>query len=348
MRCAHKTLITKAAIPAWSRWSAPSRSHNIGENRVQDITALEKLRIGTRGSPLALAQAHEVKARLLAAHPQWQDDVIEICVISTKGDEILDRPLVEIGGKGLFTEEIEAQLLDGRIDIAVHSLKDMPAALPEGLYLSCFLPREDVRDVLISDKAQRIEDLPQGAVLGTASLRRGAQALILRPDLKIVNIRGNVGTRMRKMREGDVDATLLALAGLKRLGHDEWINNAIALDVMLPAPSQGAISIESRRGDARMDAALAPLNHAETATTVQVERAFLASLGGSCRTPIAGLATLHNDSVTFEGRLFSTDGKLCYTSSFTVPVGQAAEMAKAEGERLKAEAGPDFFSLLGD
>ncbi|MCK5575790.1 MAG: hydroxymethylbilane synthase, partial [Sphingomonadales bacterium] len=209
---------------------------------MQDNTALEKLRIGTRGSPLALAQAHEVKARLLAAHPNLGDDAIEICIISTKGDEILDRPLVEIGGKGLFTEEIEAQLLDGRVDLAVHSLKDMPAELPEGLYLSCFLPREDVRDVLICDKAKRIEDLPQGAVLGTASLRRGAQALILRPDLKVVNIRGNVGTRIGKMREGIVDATLLALAGLKRLGHDEWVDHAIDIDVMMPAPSQGAIS----------------------------------------------------------------------------------------------------------
>ncbi len=315
---------------------------------MQDNTALEKLRIGTRGSPLALAQAHEVKARLLAAHPNLDDDAIEICIISTKGDEILDRPLVEIGGKGLFTEEIEAQLLDGRVDLAVHSLKDMPAELPEGLYLSCFLPREDVRDVLICDKAKRIEDLPQGAVLGTASLRRGAQALILRPDLKVVNIRGNVGTRIGKMREGIVDATLLALAGLKRLGHDEWMDHAIDIDVMMPAPSQGAISIESRQGDARMDAYLAPLNDDETAVAVGVERAFLAALGGSCKTPIAGLATLHNDTVTFEGRLFSIDGQTCYSSSFTAPREEAEAMAKSEGERLKTKAGPDFFAVLED
>ncbi len=253
------------------------------------------LKIGTRGSALALAQARETRDRLIKAHGLRQEE-IDIVVISTSGDRIQDRPLAEVGGKGLFTLEIEEQLSDGRIDLAVHSSKDMPTFLPGGLHLSIFLEREDPRDAFIGREVKRLLDLPHGAVVGSASLRRQALIRRARPDLKVVNFRGNVETRLRKLGSGDVDATFLAYAGLRRLGLGDVVSELMDVRTFPPAPGQGAITVESRIGDERIDALLAPLNHLPTSTALKCERAFLAGLDGSCRTPIAGLATVSGES----------------------------------------------------
>ena len=260
------------------------------------------MRIGTRGSPLALAQAYEVKQRLEASWPELAGQ-IEVVIIDTKGDQILDRPLAEIGGKGLFTEELEAQLRDGRVDLAVHSMKDMPTELPEGLIVPCLLPREDPRDVLLSRDGLRLAELPPGAVVGTASLRRRAQVLELRPDLEVVTFRGNVQTRIRKLQEGQADATLLALAGLNRLGLQAEATQIFEVDEVLPAVAQGAIGVECRSDDAETLRRLAAIHCDQTAICVTAERAMLAALDGSCRTPIAGYATLAEDQLTLAGML---------------------------------------------
>ncbi len=301
------------------------------------------MRIGTRGSELALAQAHELKARIEAAH-STQEFQIEIVVISTTGDRVQDRPLSEIGGKGLFTLEIEEQLLDGRIDMAVHSSKDMPTVLPDGLELSVFLPRENVADAFISHIAGAIETLPRGAVVGSASLRRQALIKRIRPDLNVINYRGNVGTRLRKLREGAVDATLLAAAGLRRLGLGEHITSLLPVDSFPPAPGQGAIGVETRIGDTRIGDILAKVNHRDTATALACERAYLGVLDGSCRTPIAGLATILEDKLDFHGLILSPDG--CETHEIRI-VGESSEAVAIGVEaagRLRAAAGADFFS----
>lgn len=307
-----------------------------------------RLRIGTRGSRLALAQAHEVKARLLAAHAGLAEDDVEIVVMSTKGDRILDRALAEIGGKGLFTEEIEAALLAGEIDLAVHSLKDMPTELPPGLTLAAVLEREDPRDVFISRTAATIQDLRAGAVVGTASLRRQAQVKALRPDLKVVTFRGNVETRLRKLAAGEVDATLLALAGLKRLGLEAEATAVLSTDIMLPAVAQGAITIETRAEDPRVMAAIMPLNHHATEIAVTAERGLLAALDGSCRTPIAAIAEISADGreVRILGKLLRPDGSQCFSASENGPVDDARAIGRRAGERLRAAAGPDFFAEL--
>jgi len=248
-----------------------------------------RLRLGTRGSPLALAQANEVRARLTAAHTELSEDAVEIVVITTTGDKIQDRTLAEIGGKGLFTKEIEEALLAGRIDAAVHSMKDVPTWLPEGLEISTILPREDPRDGLLSAGGQDLAGLPPCSVVGTASLRRQAQVLLARPDLRVVPFRGNVQTRLRKLAEGQVDATLLAMAGLKRLGMSGEVSAVLAPEVMLPAVAQGAIGVEIRSNDAVTRGALAALDDRDSAIRVAAERACLAVLDGSCRTPIAAL-----------------------------------------------------------
>lgn len=269
------------------------------------------LRIGTRGSPLALAQAHEVRARLMAAHG-LPEDAFEIRIYKTTGDVILDRPLAEVGGKGLFTKEIEDALIAREIDLAVHSMKDMQTHLPDGLGIGAVLPREDVRDAFISLKYKSLAELPDGAVVGTSSLRRQAQISRLRPDLKVVGFRGNVQTRLRKLSEGVADATLLACAGLNRLGMADRITAPIETHELLPAVAQGAIAIEIRSEDAATADAIAPLNDAQTASCVAAERAFLTRLEGSCRTPIAGLALLNGDQLTLRGMVFSVDGKRSY------------------------------------
>ncbi len=269
------------------------------------------IRIGTRGSPLALAQAHEVRDRLARAHT-LPPDQIHIHVIKTSGDQILDRPLADIGGKGLFTKEIEDALLSNEIDLAVHSMKDMQTELPDGLMIGAVLEREDVRDAFISLKFANLDELPRGAVVGTSSLRRRAQLLFLRPDLSVVGFRGNVQTRLRKLQEGVADATFLAVAGLKRLALHDRITSAIDTAQMLPAVAQGAIAIEIRARDAATASIVAPLNDKPTAIAVSAERAFLARLEGSCRTPIAGHAEVSNGSVHFRGQVLSPDGAVSY------------------------------------
>ncbi|MGZ9106559.1 MAG: hydroxymethylbilane synthase, partial [Rhodoplanes sp.] len=282
------------------------------------------VRIGTRGSALALAQAHEVRARLMAAHG-LPETAFEIVVIKTTGDMILDRPLAEVGGKGLFTKEIEEALFEKRIDLAVHSMKDMQTALPDGLTIGATLPREDVRDAFISLKHNSFDSLPEGAVVGTSSLRRQAQIKRIRPDLQIVGFRGNVQTRLTKLRDEVAEATFLACAGLRRLGLADHITAAVPIESMLPAVAQGAIGIEIRIDDDDAAALIAPMNDKTTALCVTAERAFLATLEGSCRTPIAGLARLEGGTLTFKGETLSPDGRLQVVSTKTGPASAAAD-----------------------
>jgi hydroxymethylbilane synthase len=301
------------------------------------------LRIGTRGSPLALWQAQEVRARLAAAHGV-AEDAIAIETIRTTGDAIQDRPLSEVGGKGLFTKEIEQALADGAIDIAVHSSKDMPTALPAGLMLAACLPREDVRDAFISRKATTIAGLPRGAVVGTASLRRQAMVKRLRPDLAVVTFRGNVETRLRKLDDGTVDATLLALAGLKRLGRVDAATAVLEIDDFLPAVGQGAIGIEARQNDARTRDRLAAINHADTLTALEAERAFLAVLDGSCRTPIAGYARITAGTIAFRGLILRPDGSEALETARAGAISDSARLGADVGHELKSRAAPDFFA----
>jgi hydroxymethylbilane synthase len=305
-----------------------------------------KTKIGTRGSVLALAQAQEVLAGLKAAHDSSRQE-FEVCVIKTSGDRIQDRPLAEAGGKGLFTKEIEEALLAREIDLAVHSMKDVPTILPAGLTIECYLPRADVRDAFISPKAASLTQLPAAAVVGTSSLRRQAQVKRLRPDLKVVPLRGNVDTRLRKLQEGAVDATLLACAGLTRLGLSGRITQAVSVDDMLPAVAQGAIGVEIRADDDRTAHLLAPINHAQTALAVAVERAFLARLDGSCKTPIAGLAQLvAPDRLLFRGQILAPDGRRAHATRREGRPETAIAMAEEAAAELIALAGPDFFRAL--
>src|SRR5690242_16061995 len=267
------------------------------------------LRIGTRGSPLALVQARMVREALAAADPDLAaEDAVEIRVVSTTGDRVRDRPLAEIGGKGLFTKEIEDGLLDGSLDLAVHSMKDVPTFLPAGLVIAATLPRADPRDALIANGTRRIADLPAGAVVGTASLRRAAQLLAARPDLRVVPLRGNVGTRLAKVKAGEVAATFLAMAGLVRLGLAEAASAPLEPAEMLPAVAQGAVGIETRADDDALHELLARVSHADTFRCMVAERAFLAALEGSCRTPIAALAELAGGRVRFAGLVARPDG----------------------------------------
>jgi hydroxymethylbilane synthase len=309
------------------------------------------LRIGSRGSPLALVQAREVGRRLAAACG-YAAEQIEIKVIRTTGDAIQDRPLAEAGGKGLFTKEIEDALLSGAIDLAVHSSKDMPTLLPPGLVLSAFLPREDARDAFISRKAKTqaktqaktLRGLPPGAVVGTASLRRQALVKRLRPDLQIVPLRGNVETRLRKLESGEADATLLAVAGLKRLGLLSAATAILDIDEFVPAVGQGAIGIETRTGDAATRALVDKINDPDTATALAAERAFLAELDGSCRTPIGGHARVSAGIVRFRGIIVKPDGSEAFEVLREGPVEDAAALGTDAGRELKSRAGADFFA----
>jgi hydroxymethylbilane synthase len=303
------------------------------------------VRIGTRGSPLALIQAEIVKAGLIAHHPALAaTGAIEIVVIKTTGDQVQDRPLSEIGGKGLFTKEIEEALLDGRIDLAVHSMKDVPTALCEGLEIACLLKREDPRDVLISPVASSIATLPQGAVVGTASLRRQAQVKALRPDLVIVPLRGNVGTRLAKIERGEAAATLLALAGLKRLGKTDAAQAILSVEEMLPAVAQGAIGIEIRSDDRATRALLEPCNDRATQIAVTAERACLAELEGSCRTPIAAFAELVGDDLRLRALIALPDGSEVHRDDRRGKATEPAALGRAAGRHLKALAGPRFLA----
>jgi hydroxymethylbilane synthase len=304
------------------------------------------LRIGTRGSPLALIQAEELRRRLAAAHPRLADPAaIEIEIIRTTGDRVQDRPLAALGGKGLFTKEIEEALLAGAVDFAVHSMKDVPTWLPDGLTIACLLPREDPRDALFAKAGDSIAALPRGAVVGTASLRRQAQLLALRPDLRVVPLRGNVQTRLRKLESGEVDATLLALAGLKRLGIAGRATAILSADEMLPAVAQGAIGIEVRADDRAVLELLAPLHDPATATEVAAERACLAELDGSCRTPIAALAEPRpGGQLRLRALIALPDGRAVRRDERSGPAGEAAELGRAAGVALRAGADPAFFS----
>lgn len=302
----------------------------------------QPLRIGTRGSPLALAQANQVRDLLIAAHPGLPKP--ELGIIKTTGDQVTDRPLADLGGKGLFTKEIDQALLDGVIDIAVHSMKDVETWLPAGLTVDCFLAREDPRDTLLG--ADSIEALPEGARIGTASLRRSAQLLAIRPDLAITLLRGNVGTRLAKLAAGEVNATLLAVAGLKRLGRDDAIGTVLEPDTFMSAVAQGAVGIERRVADAPIAALLVPLNHLPTALCVTAERAMLEALDGTCRTPIGGLAVLEGEQLTLNGILVWPDGTGLQRFGATGASSDAAAIGTEVGEELRRRAGPKFFEDL--
>jgi hydroxymethylbilane synthase len=301
------------------------------------------LRIGTRGSPLALAQSGMVRDALVRAHG-LEPGSVEFRVIRTTGDRIQDRPLAEAGGKGLFAKEIEEALIAGEVDLAVHSSKDMPTFLPDGLMLSTFLPREDVRDAFICRTARTLAELPRGATVGTSSPRRQALIRRMRPDLRVADLRGNVETRLRKIDEGSADATLLAIAGLKRLGLADAAASVFEVADFLPAVGQGAIGIETRTDDARIRALLSPLNHAETATALVCERAFLAALDGSCRTPIAGHATVSAGTVNFRGMIVKPDGSVSFETTRSGPIDDAERLGRDAGLELKGKASPDFFA----
>ena len=295
------------------------------------------IRIGTRGSPLALAQALETRARLMQALNRAQD-TFEIVAIKTTGDMVRDRPLSEIGGKGLFTKELEEALLEGRIDVAVHSMKDMPSHVPQGLEIGAVLPREDVRDAFISLSVKSLRGLPQGAKLGSSSVRRTAQALRWRPDLVVAPFRGNVETRLEKLKQGVADATFLAAAGLKRLGLSAHITSLISVDEMLPAIAQGAIALQVKHGSGAL-ARVAKINHAESNIAVTCERAFMAALDGSCRTPIAGLAILQGGNLVFRGEALTLDGKHVFTATREGAIADATRMGREAGEEIKTKGG---------
>lgn len=300
------------------------------------------IKIGSRGSLLAKAMALSVKKRLVAAH-NLPDDAVTLAAITTTGDRITDRALSEAGGKGLFTKEIEDALLSRDIDIAVHSTKDMPTILPEGLHLSAFIEREDPRDAFIGREVKHFLDLPQGATVGSSALRRMALIHKLRPDLKVVLYRGNIDTRLRKLREGEVDGTFLAMAGLKRLGLENEASEIMSPELFIPAPGQGAIAIETRVDDIKTEALIAPLRHLETMQALACERAFLRALDGSCRTPLAGYAEICDDALSFHGLILSPDGQKFYEINSQGLAADGAEIGTAAAQKLRRDAGSDFF-----
>jgi hydroxymethylbilane synthase len=304
------------------------------------------VRIGTRGSDLALWQAGAV-GEALAAETDLTTDAIATTVIRTSGDRIQDRALLEAGGKGLFTKEIEEALLSGAIDMAVHSAKDMPTRLPDGLVLAAYLPREDVRDAFVGHVAQSIDELPQDAVVGTASLRREALLKRARPDLRVKLIRGNVPTRLRRVADGDFDATLLAHAGLNRLGLAGHISSLLDIEDYPPACGQGAVVIECREDDAAIRDLLANIDDRPTAMAVACERAFLDVLDGSCRTPIAGHARLAGDDLVFDGLLLAPDGAMVFAERRSGPASEAAAIGAAAGRAVRQQAGEEFLARLG-
>ena len=302
----------------------------------------QPFQIGTRGSPLALWQAHEVRRCLALAH-DLPESAFAIVVIKVTGDQILDKALKDIGGKGLFTREIEEALAEGAIDIAVHSMKDMPTVQPDGLMLDCYLPRQDVRDAFVSPQVPRLMDLPQGAVVGSSSLRRRAQLAHRRPDLQLVEFRGNVQTRMKKLQDGVAQATFLAMAGLNRLGLTHMAQGPIEVTEMLPAVAQGAIGIERRITDARAQALLAAIHDTATGQRLAAERAFLARLDGSCDTPIAGLAVLDGDTLWLRGEILRPDGSRVISGDLRGPVSDGPALGRSLADDLLGRAGPGFF-----
>ena len=310
-------------------------------------TPAAPLIIGTRGSPLALAQAYETRARLAEAF-DLPYEAFEIVVIKTTGDDAAliakDKPLKELGGKGLFTKEIEEQLLDGSIDIAVHSMKDMPTLQPKGLLLETYLPREDVRDAFVCLKYKSLADVPEGAVMGSSSLRRRAQLAVKRPDLMLAEFRGNVQTRLKKLEEGVADATFLAMAGLTRLGMIGQVPaTPVEVTDMLPAVAQGAIGIERRGDDSRVADMLAAIHHEETGQRLAAERAFLAALDGSCETPLAGLAELDGNTLRLRGEVLRPDGSEAINDDQSAPLEDGPELGREMAAKLLEQAGKGFF-----
>mmetsp|Transcript_14441 Transcript_14441/g.21216 ORF Transcript_14441/g.21216 Transcript_14441/m.21216 type:complete len:365 (-) Transcript_14441:111-1205(-) len=314
-----------------------------------DDAAPEPVRIGTRGSPLALAQAYLTRELLMEKYPELNEKgAIEICVMKTQGDMILDKSLMELGGKGLFTKELDTALLNKEVDICVHSMKDVPTWLPEGTILPCNLEREDTNDAFISgdESVQVLDDLPDNAVIGTASLRRQAQLMAKNPTWKCVNFRGNVQTRLRKLDDGVVDATLLAIAGLKRMDMQACATTVLNWDEMLPAVAQGAIGIQCRDDDERSLKYISGLNHEETKSCVDCERSFLEALDGNCKTPIAGLARIIDGKLRFRGLISMPNGSETFRTESEGEVADAVAIGKAAGEKLKADAGDKFFEMM--
>jgi hydroxymethylbilane synthase len=301
------------------------------------------LRIGTRGSPMALRQTGRVHDGLVAAHPELAaPGAVEIVAIRTTGDRVQDRPLAEIGGKGLFAKEIDQALLDGRIDLAVHSLKDLETRLPDGIAIACVLPRDDPRDALLSRDGAGLAQLPRGAIVGTSSLRRQAQLLRCRPDLKVAPFRGNADTRIRKLDQGEVAATLLALCGLERLGLAARASEILTPEIMLPAVGQGALVVAARAGDEAMQRLLTPLHDPPSAACVTAERAMLAALDGSCRTPIAGLARIAAGALRLDGLLLTPDGSEAIAARRQGAPADAEALGHDLGAELRGRAGPAF------
>jgi len=326
-----------------------TNSHASGTALFMAEDGVTPLRIGTRGSPLALAQAYETRKRLQEIFPELcEDGAIELCVMKTQGDMILDKSLMELGGKGLFTKELDTALLGDEVDICVHSMKDVPTWLPEGTILPCNLPREDTNDAFISQdgKYKTIEELPDNSVIGTASLRRQAQLMAKNPTLKCVNFRGNVQTRLRKLDEGVVDATLLAIAGLKRMDMDQFATAVLDWEEMLPAVAQVAIGIQCRDDDERSIKYIEALNHPDTKACVDCERAFLEALDGNCKTPIAGQARIVDGKIKFRGLIAMPDGSQKFETESEGEIADAATIGLAAGEKLKAEAGDKFFEMM--
>jgi hydroxymethylbilane synthase len=313
------------------------------------MVKLARIRIGTRKSALALAQAEEVRDRLVQACPHLAESgCIEIVSIVTSGDILIDGPLTEIGGKGLFTKEIEEALLEKRIDIAVHSMKDVQTILPEGLVVGCMLEREDPRDRLVGHGLRSLDDLPANATFGTSSLRRSAQLLMLRPDIKIVPLRGNVQTRLKKVENGEVTATMLAMAGLNRLKLWDVPGTTLPTNDFLPAIAQGALGIECRDNDSGILEALSPLADIETETAVLCERAFMSILDGSCRTPIAGYATVDNNLLHMRGLIIRPEGSAHHAIDLSGDIKDAEKLGETAGRELLAKAGKDFLKSLPD
>lgn len=304
---------------------------------------MKTLKIATRQSPLALWQAEHIRARLQELHP---DLTVELVKFVTQGDKILDTPLAKIGGKGLFVKELEAALLDGRADLAVHSMKDVPMALPEGLTLAVICEREDPLDAFVSNTFEKFADLPQGARVGTSSLRRKSQILKQRPDLQIIDLRGNVGTRLSKLDDGQYDAIILASAGLKRLGLENRIRHTIEPNVSLPAVGQGALGLECRADDQEVLALIQPLLHIETDVCVRAERAFNAYLEGGCQVPIAGYATLQDGKIHIEGRVGSPDGQTLLRAEMTDEAHNAQQLGENLARNLLEQGAGDLLKAL--
>lgn len=297
------------------------------------MTTDKIVRIATRQSPLALWQAEFVKAELQRFHPGLQ---VELVKMVTQGDKILDAPLAKVGGKGLFVKELETGMLEGEADIAVHSMKDVPVEFPEGLHLAVICEREDPRDAFVSNTYNKFEDLPQGARVGTSSLRRQAQLLLARPDLEIISLRGNVNTRLRKLDDGDYDAIVLAAAGLIRLEMGDRIREFLDTSLSLPAIGQGAVGIECRSNDDYINALIAPLNHAPTATRVRAERAMNNTLEGGCQVPIGGFAELDHGVILLRGLVARPDGSEFVRGDISGRPEDAEELGRVLGEDLLA------------